>query len=105
MSPKRLTTPIRTMKRIAARSFDFWPELADAAASIVHSSSGNLVSPAARVGLSLGCGAIGRALRPATGIWSDDSGSKHGNPRNMKRIISALRHGVVPQARRDWIVW
>src|SRR6266567_1809548 len=97
MSPKRLTTPIRTMKRIAARSIDFWPELADAVASIIQSSSGNLISPAARVGLLLGCGAIRRALRPATGVRSDDPRSKHGNPRNMRRIISALRHGVVPQ--------
>src|SRR6266567_2101824 len=97
MSPNRLTTPIRTMKRIAARSTDFWPELADAVVSIVHSSSGNLISPAARVGLSLGCGAVGGTLRTATGIRSGDPGSDHGNPRNMKRIISALRHGVVPQ--------
>ncbi len=39
----------------------------------------------------------GGTIRTATGIRSDDPGSNHGNPRNMKRIISALRHGVVPQ--------
>jgi hypothetical protein len=39
------------MKRMAARSIGFLPDLAEAVSSIGHSSSGNFISPAARVRL------------------------------------------------------